>query len=72
MKGRVKWFSREKGYGFIAVEGGPDVFVHYRDIAGQGFRNLEEGQIVEFVITPSPKGPHATNVTVVESPAPRR
>ncbi|GAA1086707.1 cold-shock protein [Nocardiopsis composta] len=62
-QGTVKWFNSEKGFGFIAVEGGgPDVFVHYSAIAGTGFRNLEENQSVEFEITQGPKGPQASNV----------
>ncbi|QBI55851.1 cold-shock protein [Streptomonospora litoralis] len=62
-QGTVKWFNSEKGFGFIAVEGGgPDVFVHYSAIAGTGFRNLEEDQSVEFDITQGPKGPQASDV----------
>ena len=62
-QGTVKWFNSEKGFGFIAVEGGgPDVFVHYSAIAGTGFRNLEENQAVEFEIVPGPKGPQAADV----------
>ena len=60
--GTVKWFNRDKGYGFIAQEGGSDVFVHYSSIEGSGFRNLNEGERVEFTVESSPKGPHATNV----------
>ncbi len=63
--GTVKWFNGGKGYGFIAREAGEDVFVHYSAIQGQGFRNLEEGQAVEFDIEQGPKGLQATNVTVV-------
>jgi len=63
--GTVKWFSRSKGYGFIAREGGEDVFVHYSAIAEEGFRNLDEGQQVEFSVEDSPKGPQATNVVVL-------
>ncbi len=63
--GTVKWFSRSKGYGFIAREDGEDVFVHYSSIAEEGFRNLEEGQQVEFSVEDSPKGPQATNVVVL-------
>jgi CspA family cold shock protein len=62
--GTVKWFSRTKGYGFISREGDPDVFVHYSAIQSEGFRNLEEGQQVEFEVEDSPKGPQATNVVV--------
>ncbi|PRY00409.1 cold-shock protein [Allonocardiopsis opalescens] len=62
-QGTVKWFNSEKGFGFIAVDGGgPDVFVHYSAIAGSGFRNLEENQSVEFEITQGPKGPQASDV----------
>jgi CspA family cold shock protein len=63
--GTVKWFNSGKGYGFIEREGGPDVFVHYTAIQGEGFRNLEEGQRVEFSIEQGQKGPQATNVTVL-------
>ena len=55
-QGTVKWFNGEKGYGFIAVEGGPDVFVHVSAITGGGYRSLEEGQKVEFDITQGQKG----------------
>ena len=60
--GTVKWFSRTKGYGFIQREGGDDVFVHFSAIQGEGFRNLDEGDRVEFTIENSPKGPQAANV----------
>ena len=63
--GTVKWFSNEKGYGFIAREDGPDVFVHYKAIDGQGYRSLEEGQRVEFDVVPGRKGEQAENVRVV-------
>jgi CspA family cold shock protein len=63
--GTVKWFNGGKGYGFIAREGGDDVFVHFSAIQGQGFRNLEEGQTVEFNVEQGQKGLQATNVTVV-------
>lgn len=62
VRGTVKWFSRTKGYGFIQPEEGPDVFVHYSAIQGSGFRNLEEGDQVEFIIENSPKGPQAADV----------
>ena len=63
--GTVKWFSPEKGFGFILQEGGPDVFVHFSAIEGDGYRNLEEGQQVEFDVTEGQKGPQAANVRVV-------
>jgi CspA family cold shock protein len=63
--GTVKWFNGGKGYGFIARAEGEDVFVHYSAIQGQGFRNLEEGQTVEFDVEQGPKGLQATNVAVV-------
>ena len=58
-QGTVTWFNGDKGYGFIAVEGGPDVFVHFSAITGGGYRSLEEGQKVEFDITQGQKGPQA-------------
>jgi len=63
--GTVKWFNGDKGYGFIAHEGGPDVFVHYSAIEAEGFRNLTEGQKVEFSIERGPKGLQAANVRIV-------
>jgi CspA family cold shock protein len=60
--GTVKWFDNGKGYGFIERENGKDLFVHYRSIAGQGHRSLEEGQKVEFTETAGQKGPQADNV----------
>ncbi len=60
--GTVKWFSPDKGYGFISQEDGDDVFVHFSAIEGAGFRNLEENQKVEFTLTQGPKGPQAENV----------
>ena len=63
--GTVKWFSSEKGYGFIAREEGTDVFIHYTAIQTDGFRTLEEGQRVEFVIEESAKGPQAADVNVI-------
>ena len=68
--GTVKWFSTDKGYGFIQRQGGSDVFVHYSAIQGIGFRTLSEGQRVEFSVEQSPKGLHAANVTVLSSPEP--
>ncbi len=62
--GTVKWFNGAKGFGFIAQDGGPDVFVHYSAIQAEGFRNLEEGQQVEFRVTQGPKGLQAANVVV--------
>jgi len=61
----VKWFNAEKGFGFIAVKGGADVFVHYSAIQSDGYRSLEENQKVEFDITQGPKGPQAENVRPV-------
>ena len=63
--GTVKWFNGSKGYGFIAREEGEDVFVHYSAIQGDGFRNLEEGQRVEFDVEQGRKGLQAINVSVV-------
>ena len=60
--GTVKFFNNEKGYGFISREGEDDVFVHFSNIAGEGFKSLEEGQAVEFEIGPGRKGPEALNV----------
>jgi CspA family cold shock protein len=61
--GTVKWFNAAKGYGFIAHEGGKDVFVHFSAIQTEGYRALNEGERVEFSIEDSPKGPQAVNVT---------
>lgn len=60
--GTVKWFNSGKGYGFVEREDGPDVFVHYSAIRGDGYRNLEEGQQVEFAIEQGPKGLQAADV----------
>ena len=65
--GTVKWFNGGKGYGFLAREGGADVFVHFSAIQGEGFKNLEEGQKVEFAVEQGPKGPQASNVVVINS-----
>jgi CspA family cold shock protein len=67
IQGTVKWFSRTKGYGFITPDGGgeKDVFVHYSAIQGDGFRNLEQGERVEFEVEDSPKGPQAARVNVI-------
>jgi len=64
-KGKVKWFSNQKGYGFITPENGNDVFVHHSAIQGDGYKTLEEGQEVEFEVTTGPKGEQATNVVKV-------
>jgi len=61
-QGKVKWFNAEKGFGFIEVEGGDDVFVHYSAIQGDGFKTLEEGQEVSFDIEEGSRGPQAANV----------
>ena len=63
--GSVKWFNDSKGFGFIQREDGPDVFVHFSAIAGDGFRSLQEGQKVEFEVTQGPKGPQASDVKPV-------
>ena len=60
--GTVKWFNETKGYGFIAQEDGPDVFVHFSAIQGDGFKTLTDGQKVEFTVTDGQKGPQAANV----------
>jgi len=62
VSGEVKWFSSEKGYGFLSREDGDDVFVHYSAIQGSGYRSLEEGDKVEFEVTQGPKGQQASNV----------
>jgi cold shock protein len=64
-QGTVKWFNAEKGYGFIAVDGGSDVFVHYSAIQSDGYKSLEEGQRVEFEVTQGQKGPQADQVRPV-------
>jgi len=61
-KGKVKWFNSQKGYGFIEMENGKDIFVHFNAIQGAGFKSLEEGDEVEFDIGQTPKGEHAENV----------
>ncbi|MDD7266976.1 MAG: cold shock domain-containing protein [Lachnospiraceae bacterium] len=63
MKGTVKWFNTQKGYGFISDEQGNDVFVHYSGLVMEGYKTLEEGQAVEFDVVNGEKGPQATNVT---------
>jgi cold shock protein len=64
-EGTVKWFSNEKGYGFISREGGDDVFVHHSKIDMEGYRSLTEGQRVEFEVEQGPKGLQATNVKML-------
>jgi CspA family cold shock protein len=64
-EGVVKWFSNEKGYGFIAREGEEDVFVHFSAIQGDGYKSLTEGQKVDFEITEGPKGKQASNVRII-------
>jgi CspA family cold shock protein len=62
LRGTVKWFNNTKGYGFIGRDDGPDVFVHYSAIVGDGYRTLQEGEAVEFEIVQGPKGPQASDV----------
>lgn len=64
MRGKVKWFNDVKGYGFIGQQDGPDVFVHYSDIVGEGHRTLKDGDSVEFEIVRTPRGPQAAKVAV--------
>ncbi len=63
--GTVKWFNETKGFGFISQESGDDVFVHFRNILGDGFKKLDEGQKVSFTVGQGQKGPQAENVTVI-------
>ena len=63
--GTVKWFNGTKGFGFIEQDAGGDIFVHFSAIAGEGYRNLEEGQRVEFSVTEGPKGPQAQDVVAI-------
>ncbi len=64
-QGKVKWFSNDKGYGFIESNDGQEVFVHFTGIMGEGFRTLEDGQEVSFLIVEGNRGPQATNVTKI-------
>jgi CspA family cold shock protein len=63
--GTVKWFNEAKGFGFIARDGGPDVFAHFKQITGNGFKTLAEGQRVGFVVTQGAKGPQAENIVAL-------
>ena len=63
--GTVKWFNDAKGFGFITLESGPDLFVHFRSIQGSGFKSLQEGQRVSFIVTQGQKGMQADQVTVI-------
>lgn len=63
LRGKVKWFNDAKGFGFIEREGGPDVFVHFSSVQGEGYKSLAEGQEVQFDLVDGPKGPQAQNVT---------
>ena len=65
MNGTVKWFNNEKGFGFISVEGGEDVFVHFSAIQTDGFKSLEEGQRVNLNVVEGARGPQAENVTIL-------
>ena len=65
MKGTVKWFNSEKGYGFITTEEGQDIFVHYSAISAEGFKSLNEGDEVQFEVTEGDRGPQASNVEKV-------
>ncbi len=66
MQGRIKWFDPRKGYGFIERDDGEDVFVHYSEISMEGFKTLEDGELVEFEITQTDRGPQAENVARLE------
>ncbi len=63
--GKIKWFNNSKGFCFIVLDDGADVFVHFSAIQGEGYKSLEEGDLVEFEVTQGQKGPHAENVTKV-------
>ena len=64
-QGKVKWFSHQKGYGFIEMDNGKDIFVHHNEIRGNGFKSLDEGETVEFEVKQGDKGDYAANVTRV-------
>jgi len=66
MRGIVKWFNNSKGYGFIGRDDGPDVFVHYSGVVGDGYRTLKEGDVVEYEIVRSPRGAQAVEVKKIE------
>jgi cold shock protein len=66
ISGRVKWFNNAKGFGFIGRDGGPDVFCHYSAIQSDGYKSLNEGDLVEFDIGQGPKGPQAENVIITQ------
>ncbi len=63
--GTVKWFNETKGFGFIEQASGPDVFAHFSEIASTGFKTLQEGQRVQFIVAPGQKGPQATKITIL-------
>lgn len=65
MKGTVKWFNGEKGYGFITGEDGVDVFAHFSQIQAEGYKSLQEGQKVSYDVANGPKGPQAENITII-------
>jgi CspA family cold shock protein len=65
IRGTVKWFNNAKGYGFLGHDGGPDVFIHYSAITGDGYKSLQEGDQVEFEIVQGEKGPQAANVSKI-------
>jgi cold shock protein len=67
LQGTIKWFNNSKGYGFIGCANGPDVFVHYSGILGDGYRTLDEGDLVHFQIVQGEKGPQAANVVKIQS-----
>ena len=73
VKGKVKWFSNVKGYGFIEQEGGgQDVFVHYSSVQGEGYKRLEQGDVVTFDVVQGAKGPQAANVVKEKPPTPEK